>query len=141
MTPLEYHPLIRNKKDNTFTIGYYKAEGTFKDRYGMDVVEYLIDYYSTKDRRVTWKELRPNQYSEQDMIKNFYSKINLYLRPSRWDGDPFIVREALHFNIPTISTFSTIKKNIKCNPEDLRDLIYKINLLKSKYFNENEINK
>lgn len=122
-TPLEYAPLFKNIKRELFCIGYYDAQGTFPNRYGLDVIEKCK--MALKNYPVEFYPIIASELPYEEMV-NFYWRINLLLRPSRWDGDPFMVREAQHFGVPTISTFSNHPRNIKCNPDDVEDIICKI---------------
>lgn len=112
-TPLMYADTERIEHDK-FTIAYYDAEGSFKNRYGLDVVKKLRFYFP----QVRWLPIHSGEFTQEQM-KEIYKRIDLYIRPSRWDGDPFMVREALHFGVDTISSFSSDKRNIKIDPDNV----------------------
>lgn len=111
-TPLMYAKPTQRAKNHKFTVLYYDGTGSFKNRYGQDVFDKLLYEFPNFE----WVVINQASYT-QDQMEMLYNEIDLYIRPTRWDGDPFMVREALQFNVPTISTFSSDKRNISLNPE------------------------
>jgi len=120
-TPLMSNGEWWKKRNNLyFTILYYKAEGSFKNRYGMDVINRLKLSFPGMVWISVGKGLNEKQMSD------LYYIVDLYIRPSRWDGDPFMVREALNHGVPTISTFSSDKRNIKADPDNFIEWVKEI---------------
>ena len=119
-------PLMRAERKEKepcihFRVAYYEAEGSYVDRYGLNMIERLMEIFPD----FKWIAIKPNQYSESEMYE-LYHNLDLYIRPSTWDGDPFMVREALHFGVPTISTFSSDKFNIQLSPNNIEHWIREI---------------
>lgn len=123
-TKLYKSKLEYSQTERRFTVLYYDVEMTFKDRYGLDVIERLKSDFLD----IIWLGIKPGIYKLEQMIF-FLQNANLLLRPSRWDGEPLMVREAVHFNLPVISTFSTMKEVIKCNPDDYPDIKQKVQIV------------
>jgi hypothetical protein len=119
-TPLEYAPKFKRARRELFCIGYYDADGTFPNRYGLDVIEKCRQLLASYP--VEFYPISPGELPHEEMV-NFYHRIDLLLRPSRWDGDPFMVREAQHFDIPTISTYSNCSDNVSCDPDNVDDIV------------------
>lgn len=99
--------------ERRFTALYYDVEMTFKNRYGLDLIEKLKDDFP----QIIWLGIKPGIYELHQMIF-FLQNANLLVRPTRWDGEPLMVREAVYFGLPVISTFSTMKDVIKCDPDN-----------------------
>ena len=109
---LEYYPTAKR-----FTALYYDVEMTFKNRYGLDLIEKLKEDFP----RIIWLGIKPGIYDLNQMVF-FLQNANLLVRPTRWDGEPLMVREAVHFELPVISTFSRIKEVVKCDPDNYNHL-------------------
>lgn len=103
--------------EKRFTALYYDVEMTFKNRYGLDIIEKLkVDF-----PQIIWLGIKSGIYELSQMIF-FLQNADLLLRSTRWDGEPLMVREAVHFGLPVVSTFSTMNEVIKCNPDNYTHL-------------------
>ena len=60
-------------------------------------------------------------FSRADMPE-VYQIIDILVRPSYWDGDPFMVHEAIHHGVRCITTFSSNPLAIKITPGNFGEL-------------------
>jgi len=113
-TELELAPL---PEPYDAVILWYDAEGTFPDRYGKKTIERLKRDFPA----VLFFRIPPGIFDIREM-QFILGNADAMIRPSFWDGDPFLVREAFRFRMPIISTFSNIADVMKCNPDDYEEI-------------------
>jgi len=121
-------PLVYSSTEKRFTALYYNVQMTFKNRYGLDIIERLKQDFT----EIILLPINPGVYSEQQMIF-FFQNADLLIRPSRWDGEPLMVQEAIHFGLPVISTFGSQQENIRCDPDNYDDIKNKVNKVYEKW--------
>jgi hypothetical protein len=94
---LPFEPVVYGKeKHNRYNILYYLPKTKHMDfnrwLYGMDVIDSLKRHFSC---RINWIEVNGTQN-----MPEIYPIVDLYLRPTRHDGDPVMVKECQANGIP-----------------------------------------
>lgn len=120
--PGKYHTIREKKEHNGFNVLYYDPMDTKFQRwkYGIDIIEKIKEQVSG----VNWIKADGTQDMEE-----LFAITDLYIRPSRHDGEPRINIECELNNIPVIYSEDG-------NPE-VEDFVTQINALKQKKLDEN----
>lgn len=86
-------------------------------RYGHDVIAWLKQDFP----RFLFFRIPPAAFNIAEM--QFLMTIaDGMIRPSRWDGDPWLVREAVKYQLPVVSSFSNLSEVMKCDPDNYEEL-------------------
>lgn len=157
--PIEVNKFITARSPlitaNAFRIDFYKNQ----DRYGLDMCVEMCKALKKKYPNIGLLFYLPDigdykyfnhiikKISDYDLVDNFmintkpsefYTVLSLsdvFVRPTNLDGDAISIREAIHFNIPTIASDVCARPNgtILFKSRDMHDFIKKTADLLSNY--------
>jgi glycosyltransferase involved in cell wall biosynthesis len=147
---------------NAFKLVFYKGE----DLYGLDMcvdlcnhlkstykkIGFIVsipeignyEYFNELIEKIDKKDLRNNFFFKTDKL-SFYPiiyKSDIFLRPTNTDGDAVSIREALYFNVPTVTSDVVPRPEgtILFKNRDINDLTVKVlEVLKNYEFYKNKM--